>query len=207
MKEKEKFEEKETAEENEPMEVETLEKEERLERVSRRKITWLTNKLCKDILTEIVNSMETAVTVSMMEKLLEEVVAKVEEDGNVNINVNEVEEHGQAFRNRVEEALKSRRRTEEAVLRALVEDGEREQRLEERQQKKAEWARRFCQLESERMKAKLEGSGIRKKTSFARKSSKRLLVIDGDREVEDAGQHQGRGGSGGGGISKGTGRA
>ena len=47
------------------MEVETVEKEERLERVSRRKITWLTNKLCKDILTDIVNSMEMAVTTSM----------------------------------------------------------------------------------------------------------------------------------------------
>ena len=43
--------------------------------------------LCKDIITDIVNSMETAVTTSMMEKLLEEVVAKAEEDGNVNIIV------------------------------------------------------------------------------------------------------------------------
>ena len=32
------------------MEVETMEKEKRLERVSRRKITWLTNKLCKDFI-------------------------------------------------------------------------------------------------------------------------------------------------------------
>ena len=55
-------------------------------------------------------------------------MAKAEEDGNVNIIVKEVEEHGQAFRNRVEETLKSRRRTEEAILRALVEDGERQQR-------------------------------------------------------------------------------
>ena len=52
--------------------------------------------------------METAVTTSMMEKLLEEVLTKAEEDGNVNIIVKEVEEPGQAFRNRVEEALKSR---------------------------------------------------------------------------------------------------
>ena len=43
IKEKERFEEKENAEENEPMEVEIVEKEERLERVSRRKLTWLTN--------------------------------------------------------------------------------------------------------------------------------------------------------------------
>ena len=108
IKEKERFEEKENSEENEPMEVEIVEKEERLERVSRRKLTWLTNKLCKDIITDIENSMETAVTTSMMEKLLEEVVTKAEEDGNVNIIVKEVEEPGQAFRNRVEEALKSR---------------------------------------------------------------------------------------------------
>ena len=52
-----------------------------------------------------------------------------------------VEEHGQDFRNMVEEALKSRRRAEEAILRALVEDGEREQRIEDGKGKKAEWAR------------------------------------------------------------------
>ena len=131
IKEKERFEEKENSEENEPMEVEIVEKEERLERVSRRKLTWLTNKLCKDIITDIVNSMETAVTTSMMEKLLEEVANKAVEDGNMNIIVKDVEEYGQAFRNRVEEPLKSRRRTEEAIMRALVEDGEREQRIEE----------------------------------------------------------------------------
>ena len=83
------------------MKVETMEKEDRLERVLRRKVTWQTNKLCKDILIEIVNSMDTAVTVGMMEKLLEEVVAKAEKEGSENIIVTEVEEHGQAYRNRV----------------------------------------------------------------------------------------------------------
>ena len=57
---------------------------------------------------EIVNAMETAVIVGMMENLWEEVVARAEEEGSVNIIVKEVEEYGQAFRTRVKEALKSR---------------------------------------------------------------------------------------------------
>ena len=106
MKEKAEFEEKEKAEGIEPMV-----KEERLERVSRRKVTSQTNKLCKEILIEIVNSMETAVTVRRKEVW--------------NIIVKEVEEHGQVFRNKVEKALRSRIREEEAVMEALVADGER----------------------------------------------------------------------------------
>ena len=39
-------------------------------------------------------------------------------------------------------------------MRALVEDGEREQRIEDGKQKKAEWARRFWQMESDRMTAR-----------------------------------------------------
>ena len=50
----------------------------------------------------------------MMENLLEEILAKAEEDGDVNTIVKEVEENGQGFRNKVEEALKSRRQVEEA---------------------------------------------------------------------------------------------
>ena len=71
-----------------------------------------------------------------------------------------VEEHGQDIRNMVEEALKSRRQAEEAILKALVEDGEREQRLEDKQRKKAEWTKRFWQLESSRMITKMEGMTI-----------------------------------------------
>ena len=71
LKEKEKFEKEEKSEEIEPMEVEVMEKEERLDRVSRRKVTWLTNKLCKDIIVDIVNGMETAIAASMMKELLE----------------------------------------------------------------------------------------------------------------------------------------
>ena len=90
------------------MEVEIVEKEERLERVSRRKITWLTNKLCKDIINDIVNGMETAISTIMMERLVEEVVIKAEGVGIVNGIVKDVEEHGQNFRNMVEDALRSR---------------------------------------------------------------------------------------------------
>ena len=60
-----------------------------------------------------------------------------------------VEEHGQDIRNMVEEALKSRRQAEEAILRALVEEGEREQRIEDGKTKKAEWAKQFWQMESD----------------------------------------------------------
>ena len=76
--EKEKFEEKEKSEESEPMEVEPLEKEERLERVLRRKTVWLTNKLCKDIINDMVNGMETAINTIMMTGLVEEIVMKAE---------------------------------------------------------------------------------------------------------------------------------
>ena len=84
----------------------------RKKRVSRRKITWLTIKLCKDIINDIVNGMETAISTIMMKRLVEEVVIKAEEVGIVK----DVEEHGQNFRNMVEDALKSRRRAEEAIL-------------------------------------------------------------------------------------------
>ena len=72
--------------------------------------------------------METAIAASMMKELLEEVVTKAEEVGIVNGIVKDVEEHGQSFRNMVEDALRSRRRAEEAILEALLEDGERESR-------------------------------------------------------------------------------
>ena len=68
LKEKERFEEEEKSGEIEPTEVEVMEKEERLERVSRRKETWLTNTLRKDIIIDIVNGMEAAIAPSMMEK-------------------------------------------------------------------------------------------------------------------------------------------
>ena len=55
-------------------------------------------------------------------------MTKAEEVGIVNGIVKDVEEHGQDFRNMVEEALKSKRQAEEAILRVLVEDGERESR-------------------------------------------------------------------------------
>ena len=71
-----------------------------------------------------------------------------------------MEEHGQGFRNKVEEALRLRRQAEETILITLVEDGEREQRLEEKQRKKAEWTKRFWQLESSRMITKMEGMTI-----------------------------------------------
>ena len=38
--------------------------------------------------------MEKAVTVGMMEKLLEEILARAEEDGDMHTIVKEVEEHG-----------------------------------------------------------------------------------------------------------------
>ena len=53
----------------------------------------------------IVNSMEMAITVNA----LKELVLKAEVDGRVNVLVKEVTEHGQAFKNKVELALRSRR--------------------------------------------------------------------------------------------------
>ena len=67
MKEKDEFEKKESVENDEPMEVETMEKEERVERMNRRKNAWIAKRICKDIISEVVDGMEEAVTVGMME--------------------------------------------------------------------------------------------------------------------------------------------
>ena len=98
-----------------------MEKEERLDRVSRRKVTWLTNKLCKDIIVDIVNGMETAIAASMMKELLE-----------------------------------------------------------------VEWARRFWQMESEKMTGRLQGMTLTEKREAMEvmEMGDELRDIDGDIEME-----------------------
>ena len=70
---------------------------------------------------------------------------------------------------------------------ALVAYGERGQRLEERQLKKAARTMRFWQLESDRMTAKLEGMTISEEREFMEmmEIGDKLRDMDGDDDMED----------------------
>ena len=87
----------------------------------------------------------------------------------------------------VEDPLRSRRLAEEAILEALVEDGEREQRIEDGRAKKADWARRFWLMESEKMTGSFQGMSLseEKEALEMMEIGDELRDIDGDIEMED----------------------
>ena len=68
-----------------------------------------------------------------------------------------------------------------------MEDGEREQRLEDGRAKKAEWARRFWQMESEKMTGRLKGMSLSEEREAMEmmEMGYELRDIDGDIEMED----------------------
>ena len=87
----------------------------------------------------------------------------------------------------VEDALRSRQRAEEAILEPLVEDGEREQRIEDGRAKKADWARRFWLMESEKMTGRLQGMSLSEEREALEMTEMgdELRDMDGDIEMED----------------------
>ena len=108
--EKDIFEKKEEVElEVEPMEVDRMDRQERLDRVKRRAATWETNRICQELVLEMVEGIGTASTTFMMESLVGEIVERAGVAGHLNNIILEIVNYGQEVRNKVERRLRNDR--------------------------------------------------------------------------------------------------
>ena len=89
-----------------------------------------------------------------------EVVECAGATGSINILVKEIVNQGQSVRNQVEQRLKSNRLEEELILKLVVLDAEREERLRDTVRKRAAWKKRFAWIESERLSTRMERLAI-----------------------------------------------
>ena len=81
--EKDNFESEEQAElEVEPMELDIMDKQERLDRVKRRAVTWETSRICRELVREMVDGVGKASAVSMVGSLVGEEVDKARSVGH-----------------------------------------------------------------------------------------------------------------------------
>ena len=111
----------------EPIEVDVMDRQERLDRMKKRMIVWESSRIFKELVSEVADGVERAVTCSMVGALLEEVVDTARVVGSMNIMVQEIIDQGQVIRDQVEQRLRRSRLEEEQVLRLVVADAVREE--------------------------------------------------------------------------------
>jgi hypothetical protein len=137
------------------MEVDMMDKQERLDRMKRRKIAWETSRICKELVNEIADGLENAVTCSMVGALLGEMVDTAGSVGCMNVIVKEIINLGQVTRDQVEQKLRKNRLEDERIIRLVVADASREERLEDMARKQDAWRQRFARLEADKLSLKM----------------------------------------------------
>ena len=80
-----------------------MDKQERLDRMKKRMIAWESSRICKELVIEIADGLERAVTCSMVGALLEDVIDTAGVVGSMNIMVKGIIDQGQVIRDQVEQ--------------------------------------------------------------------------------------------------------
>ena len=91
----------------------------------------------------------------MIGELIEEISDNAADSGDLNILLKDIISRGQVARDIVEQRLRYHRMEDEQVLRMVVADAEKDDRLEAMAKRKAAWRKRFDQLETERVTGKM----------------------------------------------------
>ena len=98
------FEKKEEVEvEVESMEVDTMDKQDGLDRVNRLMKAWQASKICNELVKEVADGVERAVACSMVGALVEEVIDTAGSVGSMNIMVQDIVDQGQLIRDQVQQ--------------------------------------------------------------------------------------------------------
>ena len=103
----------------------------------------------------MVDGVERAAACSMLEALVDEMVNKEGAVGSLNIMILEIINQGQEIRDQVERRLRMSRLKEEQILRLVVANVARDERLEDMARKRAALRKRFCRIETDKMTDKM----------------------------------------------------
>ena len=132
-----------------------MDRQERLDRVKRRAVTWETSRICRELALEMVEGVGTASATIMMESLVGEVVERAGMAGHLNNIILEIVNYGQEARNKIERRLRNDRLKEEQIMKVMLAEIARDERLDEKAKKRAAWLDNYYKKEAAEMITKV----------------------------------------------------
>ena len=166
--EKVEFEARVEAEDENVMEVDVvdLDKEDRLRRMEDRKRMFMTRRLCRDILEEILTETVAHRSKEMASNVVEEVLHKMMVEVTVNKLLKEAEGYGHEVITGLEFKFNEKRMEDEMAVKKMLNEIQREERLEIQKRKKEDWRMSYWRLQEQEMMVQMRNLTLLEQAIF-----------------------------------------
>ena len=133
------------------LEKEMHEREARLDRVAAKYRAWEMDKICKDILKEVLERVDKFRVEVEIGEWLGEVIGNVVAEGQIRSILREVDAIGTGFRNILEVRLRQQRLEERKAMEIMLEEDEKDQRMSRKEQRQRRWLEKRRWLEADKL--------------------------------------------------------
>jgi hypothetical protein len=143
------------------LEKEMHEREARLDRVAAKYRAWEMDKICKDILKEVLERVDKFRVEVEIGEWLGEVIGNVVAEGQIRSILREVDAIGTGFRNILEVRLRQQRLEERKAMEIMLEEDEKDQRMSRKEQRQRRWLEKRRWLEADKLSEQFRKLEIR----------------------------------------------
>ena len=127
---------------------------------------FMTRRLCRDILEGILTETVTHIGKEMATNVMEKVLSKVMVEATVNKLMKEEEEYGHEVITGLEYKFNEKRMEEEISIKKMLDEMQREERLEIQRRKKEDWRVSYWRLQDQEMTVQMRNLSLLEQAIF-----------------------------------------